>query len=565
MATKLLSVLGPDYCLVRTRTAILLAIVAANCGRRVLVTESQDSLSGLALSLPANLAEPESPNRFTIAGIPQESLQIILPGPDERDAGQVTEKFAADCDLVICCCEDDRRVPAATDAKVLVTGYDGLMLEEAAQIHKRHPDAAIVAATALPNDFSRKFCLVRAAAILPQISRAAACLPTAAGRELLPASVEDSPGLWHDSQLLLESVFPDEKIALGKTVRYGRQIMRAGQHDQQEIPDQEIAVPEKPSAAAPAAAEQPAMQDDPSVPAARQAEAADQRLQEDEQEAGRPAAGQKSAGDETGDRAAADAEPEKQETAAGQRQEAPADEVKAAAAAEAAAEDKDAATAAGQRQEAPADEVKAAAAAEATAEDKDAAATAEPGSEAVAAVQKESDAEGKRSKDEQDSGFQAPKITIRTDVAENEDERRSLRQSMDRPNITIGLIDYPSASKMFVPNALLEKQVATAQNKMNVKVPYAPNSDNLTKGFGELISAVKRIPDGSYGQDRRICCGYLALQWARQARQLKMYVLEKSLRRVCNGPVLPGRQAQPVPVAAGGPVAGGNPHGRGQA
>ena len=516
MATKTLAVLGPDYCLVRTRTAILLALVAANCGRRVLVTEAPDSLAGLALSLPANLAQPDSPNRFVVAGIPQESLQIILPGREEKTVPAVAEKFAREHDLFICCCDDDRSIPAAADAKVLVAGYDGLMLEEAAQIHKRHPDAAIVVATALPNDFSHKFCLVRASAILPKIAREAVSLPAAAGsKQLLPYSADDSPELWHNSQLLLNSLFPEEKIALGKTVKYGREIVRSGSSRQEAAPAQEIAVPELPES------EQEKPKDHPAPAAAAET----------------PAASAPSPADE-----AADTDQETPAVAADipkkhKRKKKPAAQAKAEADSSFAPEPEQPADA-GQQEKEPAppkQDLKAAETEEAPPPAEAEAEEAPEPAEAAKSEAKEAATESAAadSPDADGDKFKAPKITIRTvedDQGDQGGEKRSLRQSMDRPNITVGLIDYEAAYKMFVPTAVLEKQVVAAQNKMNVKVPYAPNSDNLTKGFGELISSVKRIPEGAYGQERRLCCGYLALQWAKQAGQLKMYVLEKSLR-----------------------------------
>ena len=481
----MLSVLGPDYCLVRTRTAILLAMVAANCGRRVLVTEAQVSAAGLSLSLPANLAEPDSLNRFVVAGIPQESLQIVLSGREGKSVLEVAGKSANDHDLIICCCDDDRNIPAATDAKVLVAGYDGLMLEEAAQIHKRHPDAAIVVATELPNDFSRKFCLVRASAILPKIARDTINLPAATGRELLPSSADDSPDLWHNSQLLLNSLFPEEEITLGRTIKYGREIVRAGRAEQDAALAQEITVPERipegkkaePESLPAAAAEMPAESAPPPADEPADAEpqtsavASEIPKKQKKKKKKKPVIREQATDEPAADSSST---PEKEQPAEASQQEQPA----AAEQDLKEAEEKEPAT-----------------------------------------------AEAKTDSDK----FKAPKIAIRTNDVKDP-EQHSLRKSMDKPNIAIGLIDYESAYKMFMPAAVLEKQVAAAQNKMNIKVPYAPNSDNLTKGFGELISSVKRVPDGAYGQERRLCCGYLAMKWATQAKQLKMYVLERSLR-----------------------------------
>ncbi|MCY4324876.1 MAG: hypothetical protein OXC81_02490, partial [Betaproteobacteria bacterium] len=126
--------------------------------------------------------------------------------------------------------------------------------------------------------------------------------------------------------------------------------------------------------------------------------------------------------------------------------------------------------------------------------------------------------------------FKAPKLAIQKDEEDKASDRQSKRKSLEKPNLTIGLIDYEAAYNIFVPDVVLDKQAVVAQNKMNVKVPYAPSPENLTKGFGELISSVKRIPDGTYGQERRLCCGYLALKWAKYADELHMPVLEKSLR-----------------------------------
>ncbi len=558
MATQRLAVLGPDYGLARTRTVLVLALAAARSGLRVLVAEAAPADEGLGLLLPRS---GTGGDLFAVSGIPAEQLLIALPAQGAADAA---EQLAADRDLLIS--SGGNGQDAQADRMLVVAGFEGRMLEDAAVAMRDAPGARIVAVTALPGGGTRQHVLMRAAGKLPQL--AAGCpslpLPHAQANPLPEATAEGQQLLEAAEQLLFQHLglpagTTQASFAwMDEIVQVRQQLPASADGEAAESDEQAAEAADEPAGDADVAADQPAQAEDEllasahpdaqeadepagdaDVAADQPAQAEDELLasaQPDAQEADEPAGDADVAADQP-----AQAEDELQDSTQPKEQAAETDGDDGNAADQPAqAEDELQASSQPDAQEAEAADEPAAAA-----DDQETEEPSLPDAEQLASSQPDEQATAQEPEQEVKK-FAAPaRKAIRPVDPASQSDRDSAGSGIEdlsageplrapgKPKIkvaglaplkqklgTIGLIRLEEVADALLPEEVAQqcRQLAeTILSDIEAK-PADQDSASLNDAFRKLITYSGRIPESEhFSKDKHAGCAYAACAWAEQA------------------------------------------------